>query len=109
MQPFTLISSQIEIVSSLMTQTVSHKNGMEMNYINIEYYFLKMYILTVYPHLESPNDRLCFCKSYLLHLYVKERNTLVSLLGGYKSRKQLDVFCEGQNNPQVLYSLLLKT
>lgn len=42
MQPFILISSQIEVVSSLMAQTVFHKKGMEINYINIEYYFLVM-------------------------------------------------------------------
>lgn len=42
MQLFTLISSQIEIVSSLMAQTVFCKKEMEVNYINIMYYFLIM-------------------------------------------------------------------
>lgn len=42
MQLFTLISSRIEIVSSLMAQTVFHKKGTEVNDINIMYYFLIM-------------------------------------------------------------------
>lgn len=39
-QPFILISPQTRTESSLMAQTVLHKKGMEMNHINIEYYFL---------------------------------------------------------------------
>lgn len=45
-----------------MTQIVSHKNGMEMNDIDIEYYFLKTYILAVCPLLESRNEGLYFVK-----------------------------------------------